>query len=454
MGFHALPHRGMSGDRLKVFSKNGHPGDRRFIVREDGKPFFYLGDTAWELFHRLTREEARLYIRDRALKGFNVIQAVVLAELDGLTFPNPYGDLPLQDNDPTRPNEPYFEHVDYVVETANQYGLYVGMLPTWGDKVNKKWGTGPEIFTPKNAIVYGEFLGRRYRDKGIIWILGGDRPIETERHREIWRSMAEGLRWGDEGSHLITYHPVGVSSSSQFFHNEDWLDFNMIQSGHSARNFANYKMIEHDYSLTPVKPCLDGEARYEDMPVNFNPKNGWFEDYDVRQAAYWASFAGAFGHTYGCNDIWQFFEPGRKPVIHARTSWREALNFPGSSQMRHLRALIESRPMLIRVPDQSILSSDYGETADHVQATRAADGSYALIYVPTGKPVGIHMDRVSKNRVVAYWYNPRDGKSERIGSFSNNGLRIFTPPSSGLKEDWVLVLDDEDKDFQEPGLTG
>jgi uncharacterized protein DUF4038 len=35
--------------RLKVSD------NKRFLVQEDGKPFFYLGDTAWELFHRLTR---------------------------------------------------------------------------------------------------------------------------------------------------------------------------------------------------------------------------------------------------------------------------------------------------------------------------------------------------------------------------------------------------------------
>ena len=33
--------------------------NRRFLVHEDGSPFFYLGDTAWELFHRLTLDEAR-----------------------------------------------------------------------------------------------------------------------------------------------------------------------------------------------------------------------------------------------------------------------------------------------------------------------------------------------------------------------------------------------------------
>ena len=192
--------------------------NKRFLVTADKQPFFWLGDTAWELFHRLNREDAERYLKNRASKRFTVIQAVALAELDGLTVPNPYGHLPLRNNDPTQPIEAYFAHVDWIVAKANELGLYVGFLPTWGDKWNKKWGAGPEIFTPENARAYGEWLGRRYRDAGLVWVLGGDRPIETDAHRAIIRAMAEGLRAGDGGTHLMTFHPPGGSGSSKWFH--------------------------------------------------------------------------------------------------------------------------------------------------------------------------------------------------------------------------------------------
>ncbi len=125
--------------------------NRRFLVHEDGSPFFYLGDTAWELFHCLNREEVESYLRDRAAKCFTVIQAVVLFEHDGLGSPNAYGHTPLLNNDPVRPQEEFFRHVDWVVDKATELGLYIGMLPSWGDKVNKRWGIGPEIFNPENA---------------------------------------------------------------------------------------------------------------------------------------------------------------------------------------------------------------------------------------------------------------------------------------------------------------
>jgi len=376
---------------LKV-SENG-----RFLVREDGSPFFWLGDTAWELFHRLDREDSERYLRDRAEKGFTVIQAVVLAEFGGLSVPNANGDLPLLDGDPTRPNERYFAHVDAVVEAAARLGLHIGMLPTWGDKlIFNVWGC-TEIFTPENAAIYGEFLGRRYRDQPIIWILGGDRPPENERHLAIVRAMAAGLRRGDEGQHLLTYHPTGGQSSAEWFHGDDWLSFNMIQSGHWARNNPNYRMIAADYARTPTKPCLDGEPCYEQIPIQFKPALGRFDDLDVRKAAYWAVFAGAHGHTYGANGIFQFHLPSRPAEFDAVTPWQEALSFPGAGQLRHLRALMESRPFLTRVPDQALIAPQAPRAVEltHVVYTRGADGRAALYVngrLETSGEVGGGMD--------------------------------------------------------------
>jgi hypothetical protein len=227
---------------------------------------------------------------------FTVIQAVVLAELDGLNDPNPYGHTPLKNNDPTQPNEDYFKHVDWIVDKANALGLYIGMLPTWGDKWNKKWGVGPEIFTPDNAEAYGRWLGKRYKDKAIIWILGGDRPIENDQHREIIRRMALGLHKGDGGIHLHTFHPPGGQGSATWFHESAWLDFNMRQNGHVPEFTERYSQTRVDYDRTPIKPVLDGEPIYEDHPVSFKAKElGHSVAADVRRTIYWDLFSGACG---------------------------------------------------------------------------------------------------------------------------------------------------------------
>jgi hypothetical protein len=428
--------------RLKVSD------NQRFLITEDGAPFFYLGDTAWELFHRLDLDDADHYLRDRAAKRFTVIQAVVLAEYGGLTVANPYGHLPLIHNDPNRPNEPYFEHVDAIVERAAELGLHIGMLPTWGDKWNTKWGQGPEIFTPENARIYGRWLGARYAESPIIWILGGDRPIENEAHQEIIDAMAQGLREGDGGNHLMSFHPMGGHSSSEWWHEAAWLDFNMLQSGH-ARNKETYAVIAADYALTPAKPCMDAEPAYEDHPSGFDLNNGYLDDYDVRKGLYWALFAGAFGHTHGCHDIWQMWEEGRTPVTFARTPWRQALDLPGAGQVQHARALLESRPFLTRVPDQSLIVSDPGTGTHHVRATRDADGSYAMLYLPSNNPVTVDLGKLSGDRIAVTWFDPRTGESRPAGEVRGGGPREFTPPA--VWPDWVLVLDDAARKYPTPG---
>jgi hypothetical protein len=360
--------------RLKV-SDNG-----RFLVTEQGKPFFWLGDTAWLLLQNLTEEEAEHYLRDRAAKRFTVIQAMAVP-WNSRAVPNAAGELAFIDGDPTRPNEKYWTHVDAVVAMAARLGLYIGLLPTWGDAYSPREG-GEELLTPENAGIYGEFLGRRYRDRPVIWILGGDRSPENDRHLDTIRALARGLRRGDEGRHLMTFHPGGWSTSSRWFHEDDWLAFNMIQSGHHDRNIPNYDLIAADYALHPPKPCLDGEADYEDHPVNWHPENGHFNDYDVRKTAYWAAFAGAHGHTYGCNEVWQFYVPGRQPYGDPRRPWQEAISLPGAAQMQHLRGLIASRPFLSRIPDQSLVlpAAPKAGRLTHLVYTRAPDGQ-AVLYV-------------------------------------------------------------------------
>jgi hypothetical protein len=249
--------------------------NQRFLVTKEGKPFFWLGDTAWELFHRLSREEADMYLKDRADKGFTVIQAVALAELDGLHDPNAYGEIPLENDDPARPREAYFQHVDYIISKANDYGLHIALLPTWGDKIFKdKWGAGPEIFTVDNAKVYGRWLASRYKNKNnIIWVLGGDR-IPDDKAMAIWRSMAAGIAEGSGGHDeaLMTFHPqpngVEDGGSSKYFHNDEWLDFNMLQTGHCRENNI-WDRIQVVYNRASAKPVLDGEPLYEDHPCLF-----------------------------------------------------------------------------------------------------------------------------------------------------------------------------------------
>ena len=425
--------------------------NQKYLQTTEGKPFFWLGDTAWELFHRLNREEADVYLQDRASKGFTVIQAVVLAELNGLNDPNPYGEIPLINNDPKKPNEKYFQHVDYIVNKAASLGMHVGMLPTWGDKFNKKWGQGPEIFTPENARAFGEYLGKRYKKKPIIWILGGDRNPANEEDYAIVRAMAEGLEKVHKGSHLMTYHPEGGRNSSEFFPDEKWLDLHVFQSGHNAKNGANYNYNATNLNLEPLKPTLDAEPRYEDHPVDWKPDSlGWFDDFDVRQAAYWSMLSGAAGHTYGDHNIWQMWTEKRGPISWARTHWKEALEHNGSAQMGYMKKLFEARPWYKLKPEQKLIENANEEGGAYQVAALADDKNFALIYSPYGETLSIDLSNINGNVVKAWWYNPRDGRTMAIGDFTQKKVTEFKPHATGRGSDWVLVVENKQLNLPMP----
>lgn len=434
--------------------------NKRFLQFEDGTPFFYLGDTGWELFHRLNKAETERYLENRRKKGYTVIQAVALAELDGLNTPNAEGNKPLIDNDPLKPNEAYFQHVDWVIKKAQEKGIFIGLLPTWGDKWNKKWGNGPVIFTPENAEAFGKYLGSRYKNSpNIIWILGGDRPIEEEVHYQIIRAMAKGIKLGDGGTHLISFHPQGGQGSSQHFHKDEWLDFNMRQNGHSMSYTERYHQTLDDYNQEPVKPVIDAEPIYEDHPINFKPdENGHSTSADVRRPLYWDLFSGACGHTYGHHSVWQMWASERQPINRPLMPWYEAIDQPGAGQMVYGRLLMESRPYFTRIPDNSIIvpetvtSSVPGVGSYRFVATRDLSGTYAMVYIPVGRKFSVKMDVIKGKDITAWWFNPRNGKATKIGNFSNTGTRSFTPPDYGENLDWVLVLDDASKNYKSPGL--
>jgi hypothetical protein len=326
------------------------------------------------------------------------------------------------------------------------------MLPTWGSY----WTTGNKnaVFNPANARSFGRFLGARYKDNPIIWILGGDQNIRTPAERAIIDAMAEGLAGGDQGRHLKTFHPRGPGMSSLQLRDAPWLDFHMSQTSHGARDHDTGLYIQHDRALNPPKPTLDGEPRYEMIPVGFYYANysrlDRMDDFDTRTAAYWAMLAGAAGHTYGHNSVWQMWKPGLPSVINADIPWMQAIDHPGAFQMGHLRRLFESRPWQTLVPDQSIIRSGPVTGPATIRAARAADGRFAFVYSPRGEPFTLDRTIIRAERVKEIWWDPRYGVAHHIHTGDNQAFQTYTPPTSGRGQDWLLILEDEAAKFPLP----
>jgi len=428
---------------------------KRYFTTADGKPFFWLGDTGWLLFVKCNREDAVRYLDTRQSQGYNVVQVMMLHELK--TARNAYGDSALKNLNVATPNVTegndfanakaydYWDHIDYIIDEAAKRGIYMAMVPVWGSNVKSG------LVNRTQAEAYAKFLGTRYKDKtNIIWLNGGD--LKGSDSLEVWKTIGATLKKNDP-RHLVTFHPRGRNSSSAWFHNESWLDFNMFQSGH--RSYAqdtssnetlhygedNWKYVDADYNLKPIKPTMDGEPSYENIPYGLHDYSmpRWVDN-DVRRYAYWSVIAGGAGFTYGENSVMQFHLPGDADANYdAKTSWREAIHASGGRQMQFLRKLIESGPYFDRVPDQSIILNA-GTMYNNIIAS--AGRYYALVYTYTGRPIKMQMGKIDGGYISAYWYDPRTGDKKYIGSYENKGIREFDPPGNETDgNDWVLILE-------------
>jgi hypothetical protein len=455
--------------RLQVSPVNPH-----YLAYQDGKPFFWLADTGWEMLHRLNRIEIETYLENRKHKGFNVIQTVLISEFihsDKLT--NYYNDSIFRNENPEKPhitpeNNPdnaaeydYWDHLDFAVKTAETKDLYLALVPSWGEWVTPR--TDKALFnTKEQAYSYGWFIGNRYRNSpNIIWILGGDRlPDERAIGIELWRTMAEGIADGtnnirkmdgkaDYSTTLMTHH--AFTSSSKWFHYDEWIDFHTWGSYHAeVNNTRSYLATFADWNLPNPKPTINSEPCYEGHGINYAiDDNGVFTSTDVRMAAYWSVFSGSAGFTYGAQPIWQFTDETRKKLSpKTYQNWQEGMELPGASQVGFLKKLMESHPTTELIPDQSLIAAGQGECGSYSCAIR---GKYfAYIYIPTGNKTTVKMGILSGKKINVSWFNPRNGEMTAIGEFANFGEKSFEVPGmskelawlkSGRGCDWVLVLE-------------
>ena len=438
---------------------------RGYFFEKEEQEYFYLSDTAWMLLTNLTKEEIEYYFKTRASQGFNAVQFVLLPEFDGLKKPNMYGDVPLlKYDDGIEVNMKYFKFARWCVQKANEYGLTVGLFPTWGDKVNKRSGTGPEIFNEKNTYDYAKFVSDYFAKLDIIFFLGGDKNPETNKHFKVFNEFARGIRDGKSGQTLMSYHVKGGYCSNDFYNQEQWLDFSVYQSGHTKYTLSKSDRMKFDhFSPTSymyakkenereiIKPFLNGEPAYENHPqMCVDEKGVWrpirdpelifFTDYDVRKDAYWSVFYGASGFTYGANDIWQF--TSEKSSCYApslsMTSWKVALQLPGATQLQYLRKLLTKFKSFSREVAQDLLVNQEKSEADSQIVVCTDYRKYIMAYTPVEQKFSIDISKLPDTKLCYYWFDPKNGEeSKRIAINKKEVLDVISPV--GL--DYVLIIE-------------
>lgn len=542
----------------------------RFLQHSDGTPFFWQADTAWGIFRNSLRDAneklkqpypIESYFSTRAMQGFNVIQAQLLpltaskskvvegafatgaedvevnayghmAFVDG----NSSGDFtaPILAEQVTSAIDDYWEYVEYIIDTAGKYGMYMAIVPAWNNHFSVE-NPPPIVNDTVVAYDYGYFLGQRFAaKKNLIWIMGGDAHVKQKNINKnvlnkklivMNSAIAKGIADGRNGikkqncktdysNTLMTLHPKGGGQSSKnlkAYREAKWMDFDAIQSSITHDRLtkkvgrSTYNFVQLDYQNKPIRPSLDVEVSYEYSWRQFGldkdadnadtiPITSW----EARRSGYLAVFAGAMGVSYGHRNLIHFLRAEQTGNLGANAPWYESLGInlankkitsgakagEAANHIQYLSNLILSRPNYSRVPDQSlIVNKNQGNRFNRLQATRAKDGSYALVYSSNGRDLVLDLTKLNIKHINAWWYQPKDGqvynnegeltadkpfmqcvkisKTSRKMEFSPPGKpspASSTPDvtefkNNALGNDWVLVIDDAEKNFYVPGKT-
>lgn len=398
----------------------------------DGNPFFINGDTAWSLIGQVSREDADLYLKDCAARGINSVIVTLVESHYATNAPANHDGVPpfAEPGKFTTPLEEYFAHADWVIRRAESYGILIVLAPSYLGCCDDGYY---QALKEKNSVAdarwFGEWVGIRYREfPNLLYVWGNDRnPGDV---REKIRAMAEGVKTMDP-HRLQTYHAAPENSAlDQWDAGESWLGCNISYTYHPVQE----KCLE-DYRRVPVLPFFLFESRYEGDFMKATAG-------ETRRQAYTAILSGACGHHYGNNPIWHM---NGHPESTAG-SWKEHLADEGRADLTHVRSLFESRAWHNLIPDvhREVLQEGVGAGDHCVVAARTDDGRTAIAYFPQRSKVSIDLGAIRGSRVLARWYDPREGVWQDPVTYPAKHRRKFCPPSGG---DWVLVLDGESQDL-------
>lgn len=410
-------------------------GNNRFLIKEDGKPFVWIGETNW-FFAKLPPATIDSILDTRSRQGFTVMFVSCREKLYNGEGP---GSI---DN----PNQAWWSYLDEYIAKCEQRNLYVGITLGW-------WGVAKK-HRETDLYNYGKWVGARYKDKNnIVWLTlgeaGGHSRKSTLPFNKI-SALVNGIRDGDSGQKLLTVH-ADFKRGTSISNDGEICDFNNWQTSQwccpddlprkDERTWKVWEAIEYDYNKRyngKPKPTLDAEAWYEN---NKDFCEG--SAFNIRRRAYFTLFAGAFGHTYGAGGIWDGLNSGQDCSSKAM----DAINYPGASHMGYLSDFLHGlgEDFLKLTPNQSIVVEGNSDSYDsHIQASAAYDNTFALIYSATDAPYKVNLSKLVGSTISGIWYNPRTNKylSEKKVLFTDKmKMQKVDPPGKlGAGNDWVLIL--------------
>ena len=417
-----------TGATKRASFPSGVSANGRYLVDGQRRPFMMVGDSPQCLSANLSPEDMDFFFSDRASHGFNTAWVNLLCgsytrgAVDASTFDGipPFSNF----DDLSTPNPAYYARMDVMVQLAADHGITLLLDPVeTGSFRNVLKANGVE-----KSKAYGLFVGERYGGApNIIWMFGNDyQPDQWKTYDPYLTALAEGIREAAPGDLKTIELNYNVSTS---FDDRTWTPFVDLASAYSYQ--PTYDAVLRGYNATPIKPVFMVEANYEFENNTGGPDT---TDETLRRQEYWTMLSGATGQLYGNGYTWGLHEG----------QWKQHFDTSAVNQLGLMATLFRSLPWQDLVPDQNhkILTDGFGtydsegDVLANAYATAAAtaDGSLAVVYVPT--PRTIRLDRSQlKPGLAAEWFDPTNGERRPASE------PFMTPgKNSAGDEDWVLLV--------------
>jgi hypothetical protein len=425
----------------------------RWVNKATGAPFYINGDAGWSLPVNIPTSEVQVYLADRAAKGVStVLLSMIEHKFTDQTpsWRNRLGDDPFTatvsagNPDFTTPNEAYWSHVDYVITLAGLYGITVFAAPCYigfddGGTMTEGWASVVSANGTTRMTTYGTFLGNRYKTfPNLIWVMGGDSsPVCTVGDLTThYNNLATAIKAADT-VHLMTAHPAPGSNSTTSY-NQSWLD---IVAAYPSTNTDLSTVVKAAYQLGAAKPIFMIEGQYGNEHT--------MTDNTIRIQAYQSVLGGGLGHIYGQDPTWYF-------GVNAGTSanstgfpdtagvdWRNIMSNYGASFLTYVRRLQAARPLNVLIPDygHTVVTAGFGTLGAITYAPVVANSNCLVAYT-NGVALTVDKSQFTSATFNVNWYNVRDGSTTAgTATAFGSGSTVFTPPTTGAGNDWVLLCD-------------
>ncbi len=456
------------------------PATRR-LIHTDGAPFLWLADTWWygatgrcawpQPFQDLATQ--------RAQQGFSVVQLVVgmppevdadhdaIANEGGYPFTRRWDLI----------NPRYFQAVDQRIKFLVDAGIVPCILGGWGFQID--W-MGVDQMTR-----YWQYLVARYAAYPVVWCLCGEsdmlklpNPTPTSRaknirskmanivrrlpahhqerlrqlkrryaqdtrsdaesliaRREAWENVGRAVADYDPEGHIITTHPIPGVYSHESLNKAPWVGMTAIQSGHSehSRQVMVNAILQASIAA-PHLPIVNMEPWYEGIL-------GQFWAVDQRYAFWMCILAGAAGHSYGANGLWQMSDDDGFLGHWGDANWSEAACLPGSYQLGVGASILRSLPWWRLTPRLNALDPHWQAGQEFMPFMAGAEDDFFLVYFPSGARCRTTRwtDPPTGKTLAGVWLNPRTGDRQNAAPFPHADLGglLLTCPN---EDDWLLLL--------------